>query len=311
MSSEVFVSASPAPEVRAATASRIAQLIGNTPIVRLRRVGDPAGAPIYVKMEQNNPSGSIRDRYIAEILERSVEAGQTVPGDTIALAGLDDSGLSASLLGGQLGLRTRVFAPRGSSHRLLQLVERFGAEVVWTEEAEGLAGAAKQAASWAREAPDRLYVDAFRRQAVQEAYAAIANEILLALRGQPLGSFITSVTTGGTFREVSRRLREHHPLLRVGGAVLLDIDTDALGAQPQDLLQRFSMEDAWAMRDEVARKEGLMLSPKGAAGVALALQLQRKVAPDHIIVALNPDAGQRYLGWESQPVFRHHWVPGV
>lgn len=309
MSSELYAGTS--PELRATVAARIDLLIGNTPIVRLRRVGDPAGAPIYVKLEQGNPSGSIRDRYIAEILERAVEAGQTVPGDTIALAGLDDSGLSAALLGGQLGLKTRVFAPVGSSHRLLQLVERFGAEVVWTDEAAGLAGAAHEAACWAREAPDRLYVDAFRRQAVQEAYSAIANEILLALRGQPLGSFITSVTTGGTFREVSRRLREYHPNLRVGGAVLLDVDTDALGAQPQDLLARFSMEQAWELRDEVARKEGLMLSPKGAAGVALALQLQRSVSPDHIIVALNPDAGQRYLGWESQPVFRHHWVPGV
>jgi cysteine synthase A len=307
MSSEVATSAAP----RAAVVGRIDLLIGSTPLVRLRRVGDGAAAPIYVKLEQHNPSGSIRDRYIAEVLERAFEAGQTVAGDTIAIAGLDDSGVSAALIGGRLGLKTRVFAPRGSSKRLLQLIERLGAQVEWTDEAEGLAGAATRAAQWAREASDRLYVDALRRQAVREAYAAIADEILTALKGQPLGSFITSVTTGATFVEVSRRLREHHPMLRVGGAVLLDRDLESLGATGQDVLRRYAMEQAWQMRDEVARREGLMLSPKGAASVLLALELQRNVPPDHIIVALNPDAGQRYLGWENQAVYRHHWIPGM
>jgi cysteine synthase A len=312
MSSEpIAFPAPPATEPRACIAARIDLLIGNTPLVRLQRVGEPDKAPIYVKLENMNPSGSIRDRYIAEILERAVEAGQTVAGDTIALAGLDDSGLAAALVGGLLGLKTQLFVPKGSSLRLLQLAERFNAQIIWTPEAAGLPGAARAAADWAREAPDRLYVDAFRRQAVQEAYAAIANEILLSLRGQPLGSFITSVTTGGTFREVSKRLREFHPALIVGGGVLLDIDTSSLVNHPNDLLQRFTMEQAWRWRDEIASQEGLVLSPKGAVGVALAIELQKTVSPEHIIVALNPDAGQRYLGWEQKPLFKHHWVQGI
>lgn len=285
------------------TVQRVDALIGNSPMVKLRHIGDPNGASIWLKLEQLNPSGSIRDRYIAEILHRALEAGQMVPGDQVAIAGLDDSAVSVALLGGQLGVKVRVFAPRGASRRLLLLIQRFGATVQWTDPDAGIRGAVKEAAAWARAEADRFYIEGFRRQAVRDAYAAVSIEILQALAGQPLGAFISSVSTGGTFREVSKHLRETHPTLTVAGAVLLDVDLATLGAQPGDILRRISMDEAWAMRDQLARSEGLILSPKGAACVLLALELQAKLGPEQHIVAINPDAGQRYLGWEGREVF--------
>ena len=279
------------------------ELVGHTPLVRLRSVGDPGGAPIYVKMENLNPSGSVRDRYLTEILERAVGAGQLVRGDSVVMAGVDDSSVSAALLSALLGVRVRVFAPEGSGQRLLQMLQRYRADIVLTSADEGLPGAIAQAAHWARQAPDRLYVDGFRREAVLGAYVGIATEIVEALAARPLGAFITSVTTGATFRHVARELRQTHPNLTVGGAVLIDAQFEELGALPNNILQRISMEQAWAMRDQVARQEGLLLGPKGAAGVALALQQQERLPADHVIVAMNPDAGQRYLGWEERTVF--------
>jgi cysteine synthase A len=303
----------PAPSTTLASGprvDRVSELIGNTPLIKLREIGKEGGAPIYIKLENLNPSGSIRDRYIAEILQRSVEAGQTMSGDAIALAGINDSGVSASLLGHQLGLSVHVFAPEDASRRLARLVLKLGAKITWTSAEGGLDGAIEAAASWAREAPDRLYVDAFRRQAIKDAYQGIADEMMLALRGQQLGAFVTSISTGGTFREVAPYLRRSFPMLRMGGAVLIDADTKTLAANPNNIIEHIPLERAWEVRDLVARTQGLLLGPKGAACVALAMDIQEQIPGDQVIVALNPDAGQRYLGWEDKPLFKDTYIEG-
>lgn len=297
-------------ELRPAGAfGRMDELVGNTPLMRLSRLGDPTKAPVYIKMEQMNPSGSMRDRYVAEILERAVLAGNLVSGDTVALAGLDDSAVAAALFGSVLGLHVRVFAPKDSSRRLLPMVIRYGATVTWTAVDTGVEGAIEEAAAWARQAPDRTYVDGYRRQAVRDAYSAIAGEILQALGDQRLGAFITSVSTGGTFRHVARELRQTYPELKVGGAVLIDVEYPDLVEHQFNLLRHITLDEVWVMRDEIAQHEGLMIGPKGAACVKVALELQQVLAPDEVIVALNPDSGQRYLGWEDKPLFAKSYVP--
>lgn len=285
---------------------RVDALVGNTPVVRLDRLGDPNGAPIFVKLEQLNPSGSIRDRYVSEILNRSIDAGQMMPGDQIALSGLDDSAVSAAFFGSLLGLGVHVFAPKSSNPRLLQMVQRYGASIVWTPEDLGIRGAISEAVTWSRDADNRFYIEAFRRQAVREAYAGISSEILDAMKGQRLGAFVSSVSTGGTFREVSRHLKDTHPTLQVAGAVLIDVAFDKLGASGNDVLQRVTMEQAWAARDMIAAKQGLLLSPKGAACVHMALQMQPNLSPGVSIVCINPDSGQRYLGWEDHALYTPH-----
>ncbi len=284
---------------QAPVVERIDELVGNTPMVRLKRIGRDGGAPIYVKMENMNPSGSIRDRYIAEILERAVAAGMLVAGDTVALAGLDDSAPAAAMIGSVLGIHTRVYVPEGSDERLWELSRRYGAELIWTDGDRGLPGAVTEAAAWSRKASDRMYVDGIRREAVRDAYGGMAAEILQSLQGQRLGAFITSVTTGGTFRHVARELRETRPALNMGGAILGEVNLPDFKEHKFNSLERFSMKEAFELRDQIAGKEGLLLGPKGAACVGLAMELQEKVSPDEVIVALNPDSGQRYLGWEK------------
>jgi cysteine synthase len=288
---------------------RIDELVGNTPLMRIRELGDSEGAPIYVKMENLNPGGSIRDRYIAEILERAVAAGMLVQGDTVALAGLDDSAVSAAMIAGVLGVKVKIFAPEGSLQRLTPLIEKYGAQIEMTPAEDGLAGAVKQAAAWSRKGADRMYVDGYRRQAVRDAYSGIAAEILQALKGDRLGAFITSVSTGGTFRHVARELRETRPTLRVGGAILGRLELPDFKEHRFNELERFSVEEAFQWRDRIATEEGLLLGPKGAACVGLAVQLQGGLDSDQAIVALNPDSGQRYLGWEDNIEFRGSSTP--
>ncbi len=279
------------------------KLIGVTPLVRLRRVVDQDLAPVYVKMENMNPSGSIRDRYVAEVLNRAIDAGQMQSGDEVALGKLDDSALSAGLIGGLHGLKVHVFAPKGSSKRLLELTVRHGVKVHWTDAEAGEQGSKEAAIAWTREGADRFFIEGVRRQAVRDAYRGIAEEIVTALAGEPLGAFVTSVSTGGTYTEVAPYLRDTYPSLVVAGAVLLKADMSTLVTSEDDVLKRMNLEDVWAMRDEVAREEGLLLGPKGAACVLLARDLQHTLSPQQQIVTLNPDAGQRYLGWEEAELF--------
>lgn len=299
--------AEPSSELRAV--ERIDELVGRTTLVRLRRVVDEDGPEVYVKMENTNPSGSIRDRYITEIVTRAVDAGYIVAGDSLAIAGIDDSSVAAAWLTNLLQLDLRVFAPTHSSRRLVPLIERYGADIEWTDEDAGLDGAIDQAAGWARQAADRMYVDGYRRQAVKDAYTDMADEILEALHGRILGAFVTSVTTGGTFRHVAGELRETHPAMQVGGAVLTDYDFPALRGHAYNRLRKVSLKEAWQMRDRLAREEGLLLGPKGAAAVLLAVEMRADLPDEEVIVALNPDSGQRYLGWEDTPLFEVTFHP--
>jgi cysteine synthase len=287
----------------------IDELVGDTPLVKLNRVVDGSGPDVYVKMESVNPSGSIRDRYITEIVSRAVAAGHIVAGDSLAIAGIDDSSVAAALLTSLHQLQLRVFAPSHSSRRLVPLIERYGADIIWTDADGGLRHAIDEAAEWARGAADRMYVDGYRRRAVQHAYSDMADEILDALQGRILGAFITSVTTGGTLRHVARELRQTHPALQVGGAVLTDLEFPELSGNAYNRLRKVGLEEAWKMRDRVASKEGLLLGPKGAAAVLLALEMRRDLPGQDALVALNPDSGQRYLGWEQKPLFEVTFRP--
>lgn len=301
--------AHPSMDTGGPVVDRIAELVGNSPLVRLKRMGVDGGPPIYVKMENLNPSGSIRDRYIAEIVERAAAAGILVQGDTVALAGIDDSAVSAALVGSVLGVNTRIFAPEDTGQRLVPMVKQYGADIVRTSAPKGLDGAVEQAASWSRKRADRMYVDGYRREAVRDAYAGIAAEILQALEGGKLGAFITSISTGGTFRHVARELRETRPTLNVGGAILGELELPDFKEHRFNSLERFSVAEAFEWRDRVAQKEGILLGPKGAVCIALAVALQQKLGSDEAIVALNPDAGQRYLGWEQEVDFSGQTTP--
>mgnify|MGYP000088425997 FL=1 len=278
-------------------------LIGATPLVGLERIG-AGGPPIYVKLENNNPSGSIRDRYLAEILLRASEAGQLLEGDTVAIAGIDDCSVATAFLASQLDIEVEIFASRATSRRLLPLIERYGASVRWLPEETSRSEAVEEAAEWARHHPRRMFVNGYRREAVREAYDIIADELLEALGDRPLGAFITSVTTGGAYRQVTGELRETHPEMVVGGAVLAQRSFPSLEDDAKrNILEDIDIEKAWEMRDRIARKEGLLVGPKGAAAVTLALRLQTEVQSQAALVALNPDAGQRYLGWEDDTKF--------
>ena len=175
----------------------------------------------------------------------------------------------------------------------------------------------RRAATYASDGLGRLFIDGRRREALVDAVAHIAHEILEALDGQPVGAFVTSVSTGSTLRHVASTLRQFYPSLTVVGVRIAAPEERALFYADVSQARLFNPdeyrdahyhvmevteEEAWTQRAELARTEGLLLGPKGASAVLGALDIRQRVTPGSAIVALSIDGGHRYLGYEPEGV---------
>ena len=276
------------------------QVVGSTPLVILR--SDSTGGPtLYVKLENQNPSGSVRDRYMEQILLQLSGSGQMLRGDVIGIAGATDATLSACCLAVRFGVGVEVFVPEGASLRLIPLIELYGGRVTWTEEKYGVPGAIERAAKWARQSSNRHYIDGFRREAVRGSYAKIVDEILEELGSRRLLGLVTSMTSGATYRRLSEVLSTRCPGVQLRGTILRENRHRTVKADDfTESVREFPLAAAWPVRDEFARTTGLLLGPKGALCVLVARQLREEMSEDGALVIINPDAGQRYLGWEDR-----------
>jgi cysteine synthase len=276
------------------------QVVGSTPLVSL--TSPSSGSPtLYVKLENQNPSGSVRDRYMEQILLQLSGSGQMLRGDSVSIAGATDATLSACCLAVRFGVDVEVFVPEGASMRLIPLIELYGGTVTWTEEKFGVPGAIERAAKWARHSSNRHYIDGFRREAVRGSYAKIVDEILEQLGPNRLLGLVTSMTSGATYRRLAEVLSTRCPGVQLCGTILKENRHRTVKADDfNESVRQFPLSEAWPVRDEFARTTGLLLGPKGALCVLVARQIREKMSEDGALVIINPDAGQRYLGWEER-----------
>ena len=297
-------------------AHTVGGLIGHTPLVEVSGIlGGGEQRRLYVKHEGRNPGGSVRDRTVLEILDNAAASGLLYRGDEIVIAGATNSAISAAMIGNTRGYPVVVFHPKGANNRLLKLLMETGATLKRTPAELGTDGAVEGAAAYAQDRAGRIFIDAGRREALFDAIDHIAQEILDALEGYPLGGFITSVSTGATLRHVARVLRKHHPELVVAGVsiktpasrrgfyddVATPINWSPLGDVEAQLIE-VSEAQAWTARRQVAKTTGLLLGPKGASALLGATEIAARVPPEHAIVALSIDGGQRYFGAEPADV---------
>ncbi len=285
----------------------IAARIGATPLVDVHGLVDDDGPRLLIKHEGYNPGGSIRDRTVLEILNNASSSGLLQGGDEVVLAGATNSAISAAMLGKARGYKVVVFHPTGQGQHLYEQLGSLGARLETSPPEEGMTGAVMAAVMYTEEKAGRIYIDAGRRQALTDAIHAIALELLDALGGQPLGAFVTSISTGATLRHVAHQLRQHSPGLLVSGVRIaapakrrsLYNDTPLkhhwAGMEGLDAEEIVVTEvDAWRMRRRAQERSALELGPKGAAALMGALRLRKRVPADHAIVVLSIDGGQRY-----------------
>lgn len=293
----------------------VLELIGGTPLLALNQVIEPGSARVLVKLENRNPSGSVKDRIALAIVENAEEQGMISAGSTLVWATSGNSGVALAMVAAAKGHRLTIFMPSNAPLNLRRMVERYGAEVELTSPNLGMQGAAEAAMLYAASSSDKLLLDIFNDVQITEAhYKYTAEEIIGATNGG-VAAFVAGVGTGGTITGVGRRLKEVNPEVNIvavepTGSPVLSCGTSGRHMIPgigadfvPPLLDRYLLdkiaqvtdEEAGSMCLRLAREEGLLVGVSSGANVFAALNIANEFGEERTVVTVIPDIGERYV----------------
>ena len=305
-------------------AHSITDLIGHTPLLELCRYEADHGleATILGKLERQNPAGSAKDRVAAAMIDQAEHQGRLAPGGTIIEPTSGNTGIGLAAVGAAKGYRVILTMPDTMSVERRSLIAAYGAEIVLTPGAEGMAGAVAKAEELAASIPGSIVAGQFENPANPAAHMATTGPEIWADTDGKVDIFVAGAGTGGTLTGVGRYLKEQNPAVRVvavepaSSPLLTKGYAGAHGLQgiganfvPENLdrsvldeIIPVTDEDAYAAGRELARREGILVGITSGAAVWAAAELARR--PENrgkVIVALLPDSGERYL---STPMFQ-------
>lgn len=295
----------------------ILQSIGHTPLVRLRRLSEGLRPQIYVKLESQNPGGSVKDRVGLAMIQEAERRGWLRPGGTIIEATAGNTGVGLAMAAAVKGYRCIFVLPDKMSAEKISLLKAYGAEVVITptsvapDSPESYNGVADRLA---REIPGAWRPNQFTNMANPEIhYRTTGPEIWQQSDGR-VTVFVAGVGTGGTLTGVARYLREQNPDIKIIGAdpegsvlsggtpkpwkvegIGEDFVPKTFNSQMVDEWIRVSDAESFHTARALARREGLLVGGSSGTAVAAALRYARRLGPEHFIVALAPDTGRNYL----------------
>lgn len=308
-------------------ASDVTELIGHTPIVRLIRFGrgDCGGGPdgaalvrgeILAKLESRNPGGSVKDRTALYMIKDAELQGLLKPGGTIIEPTSGNTGVGLAMIAAVRGYRLVLTMPDSMSVERRRLLAAYGAEVMLTPGALGMAGAVEAACSLQKENPDWFMPSQFENPSNPRAHEETTAAEIIADLGGALDAFVAGVGTGGTITGVGRALKRaipgvcivgvepaESPVLSGGGeAGPHGIQGIGAGFVPKvldmgvvDEIIAVRSEDARAAAHELACSEGILAGVSSGAAAVAALQVARRLGPGAPVLALFPDTGERYL----------------
>lgn len=306
----------------------VLDLIGDTPMVKLRSIPEEGDADIFVKLEYLNPSGSMKDRIAFEMIQQAEATCKLKPGYTIIEASTGNTGTALSFVGTCMGYRVVIYMPEGMTPERIKLIKSYGAEVHLLK-LEGPETSDKSVAGAEVEIPTRQkcldiesstpgfwWARQFSNPANTAAHVKTGQEILNQMDGR-VDAFVMSVGTGGTLLGVARALRVKisdvkivavepasaaYPLVegyrKVPGAseeVSGGIITELLDSGIVDEVVQVTNDDAVAMLDRLVKEEGLFAGVSAGANVHVAKMLARMLGKGKRVVTILPDSGDRYL----------------
>ena len=292
----------------------ITDLIGHTPLVRLRYTDAPA--TILVKPEGLNPGGSAKDRVALAIVEDAERRGMLAPGIAIIEATSGNTGVSLAMVSAARGYRCIIVMPESMSIERRRLLAAYGAQVILTPADEGMAGAILRAEEVHRSTPGSILANQFSNPANPAAHAATTGPEIWADTAGRVDAFVAGIGTGGTVTGVGRYLKGRNSAIRIVGVEPADsplLTKGYAGAHPlqgiganfmPDVLDLSVLDEVIPVKSEVAfaamrrlvRQEGILAGITSGAAAWAAMQLaNRPEFAGKTIVALLPDAGERYL----------------
>ena len=307
------------PEVLARTreiarsGESVLERIGNTPLLRLERVGrEFSHIELYAKAEWFNPGGSVKDRPALSMIQAGLASGELRTGKTIIDATSGNTGIAYAMIAAALGYAVKLCLPDNASIERKRILRAFGAELVITPGDEGTDGAIRQVKEIVAGEPEKyFYPDQYGNPANWQAhYHGTANEIWEQTRGR-ITHFVAGLGTSGTFVGTTRRLKELKPAIR---CISLQPDASFHGLEGWKHMETalrpaiyddtladddlaVSTEDAYAMVKRIAREEGLLVSPSAAAALlgCLAIAKQTPREQHAVVVTVFADSGTKYL----------------
>ncbi|HET9837875.1 MAG TPA: cysteine synthase A [Candidatus Angelobacter sp.] len=295
-------------------AENITELVGQTPMLRLRRIVPAGAADVYAKLEYLNPGGSVKDRAAIGMIKKAEEQGRLKPGATIVEATAGNTGVGLALIGVNKGYRVIVCVPEKFAEEKVKIMRALGAQVVRTPDEAGMQGAIEKAREIAKDIPDSFTALQFENPANPEFhYQTTAQEIFDQMDGR-VDAVVIGVGTGGTFTGIARLMKQ-----KIGHVHCVAVETQGsvLGGGPKgphkvegigssfipktfdpsvcDEIIMVSDKDAFDTVAQLARLEGVLGGSSAGANMFAALQVARKLGQGKRVVTIIPDSAERYM----------------
>lgn len=298
--------------------NNVAELIGNTPLVKLNKLNPANGADVYVKLELYNPSGSVKDRAAYNMIIEAEKAGHLKEGSTIIEPTSGNTGIGLAMNAAARGYHAILTMPDTMSKERINLLKAYGAEVVLTPGVEKMPGAIEKAKELLDEIPNSFMPMQFENEANSDAHrGTTAVEIQEAMKeiNKSLSAFVCTSGTGGTVTGTGEELKKMFPDLTVhiaepaGSPVLTGgkpgkhklVGTSPgfippiLNQEVYDEIMLIEDDQAYNITRRLAREEGILVGPSSGASVYTAIEVAKRKEPGEVVVCIAPDSGERYL----------------
>jgi cysteine synthase B len=288
----------------------IMERVGNTPLLSFNRIGRwlPDGVKVYAKAEFMNPGGSVKDRAAKNMILEALKSGELTRDKVLLDSTSGNTGIAYAMFGAALGIKVELVMPRTASAKK-DIIEAYGARVVYTDPMEGSDGALLEAQRMAKENPGKYYLpDQYNNANNWRAhYLTTAEEIWRQTEGR-VTHFVAGIGTGGTLTGTGRRLKELNPKISV---VAVEPSTPLHGleglkhmessivpgiydASVHDRKVSVFTEDAYEMACRLAREEGMLVGHSAGGALQGAFEVAMGLK-EGVVVTVLPDAGERYL----------------
>lgn len=295
-------------------ANSVAELVGQTPIVKLNRLVDENSAEVYLKLEYFNPGSSVKDRIALAMIESAEEKGLIKPGvDTIVEPTSGNTGIGLAMIAAAKGYKAVFVMPETMSLERRNLLRAYGAELVLTPGPEGMKGAIAKAEALVAE--NGYYMpQQFNNEANPEVHRRTTGQEIVEQMDQ-LDGFVSGIGTGGTITGAGQVIREKFPNVKIyaveptdsailsGGkpgphkiqGIGAGFVPNVLNTEIYDEVIQVENEEAFAASRRAAKEEGILGGISSGAAIHAALKVAKELGKGKKVLAILPDNGERYL----------------
>jgi len=281
-------------------------LVGNTPLVRLKRVCGKTSNVVLAKLEGNNPAGSVKDRPALSMIVRAEASGRIKPGDTLIEATSGNTGIALAMVAAMRGYKMILVMPENLSIERRQTMAAFGAKFVLTPQPRGMEGA-RDIAEAMQERGEGVILDQFANPDNPLAHVDMTGPEIWEQTQGTVTHFVSSMGTTGTIMGVSKYLKEKNPNIQIIGCQPTDgSQIPGIRKWPQEYLPKIfdrsrvdqivevAQSDAEEMTRKLAREEGIFAGISSGGAMWVSLEISKK-AENATIVSIVCDRGDRYL----------------